>query len=147
MLLKYNYYFTCLFSGGVNEPNVEFFIFVCAISVQDTKLVYESITVLLSILETVSSHKNQTTAIMILHFFTLPLYCMHIGFGSCTKLIYHCGIVKVLEDSSMDFHWLVGTVIHGDDKVEEVALSHILRRLLLKAGRNQLMAPIKREHK
>ena len=45
---------------------------------------------------------------------------------------YSCGIIEVLENSSVDFHWVIAAVIHGDDKVEEVAFPHVLRGLLLK---------------
>jgi hypothetical protein len=39
----------------------------------------------------------------------------------------------------MDLNWMVVAVVHRDDKVKEVAFSHVLRRLLFKLSGNELM--------
>ena len=63
-----------------------------------------------------------------------------------STLSYRSRIVEVLEGSSVNLHGMVAAVVHRNHKVEEVTLPHILRGLLLKASRNQLMTPEERNH-
>ena len=63
--------------------------------------------------------------------------------STSTTRTYGSGVIEILEDCLVDFNWVAITVVHGNDKVEEVAFSHVLWRLLLELGWEQLvMGPL-----
>ncbi len=52
---------------------------------------------------------------------------------------YSCCVVEVFKHCFVHLHWMICAVVHGDHKIEEVALSHVFRWLLLELSRYELM--------
>ena len=52
---------------------------------------------------------------------------------------YGSGIIEIFEGCSVDLHRMVAAIIHGDDKVEEIAFPHVLWGLLLEPCGHKLM--------
>lgn len=48
---------------------------------------------------------------------------------------HHICVIEIFKGSLLHLHSLLVVVKDGDDEIEEVALSHVVRRLFLKLGR------------